>query len=121
MLSEFGKKVRKARIDAGVSMQQMALDLNTTASFLSGMETGRKKIPSEWVGVIERYFASRGIAVEGLGAAADVANSSVSLEGLTLEHQMLVAGFARVQSSSLTTEDVLAFKKFLQKIEGGKP
>lgn len=120
MLNEFGKKVRKARIDAGVTMNQMATDLNTTASFLSAMETGRKKIPAEWVGQIENYFVTKGVEVRGLGPAADVSNSSVSLEGLTREHQMLVAGFARVQSSSLTTEDVMGFKQLLQRIEGGK-
>lgn len=119
MLNDFGKKVRKARIDAGVTMNQMAIDLGTTASFLSAMETGRKKIPGEWVGAIERYLAEKGVRVEGLGAAADMSNSAVSLEGLSREHQMLVAGFARVQSSSLTPEDVQKFKGFLQQIERG--
>lgn len=118
MLNDFGKKVRKARIDADVTMNQMATDLNTTASFLSAMETGRKKVPGEWVGSIEQYFLAKGVTVDGLGAAADVSNSSVSLDGLSREHQMLVAGFARVQSSSLTAEDVLKFKGFLQQIEG---
>lgn len=120
MLNEFGKKVRKARIDADVSMNQMALDLETSASFLSAIETGRKKIPTEWVRVIEKYFKDKGVSVPGLGAAADLSNNSVSLDGLSREHQMLVAGFARVQSSSLTAEDVMKFKGFLQQIEGAR-
>lgn len=120
MLTEFGKKVRKARIDAGVTMMQMADDLKTTPSFLSAMETGRKKVPAEWVTKIEGFFSLRGIAVANLGAAADASNQSVSLEGLSREHQMLVAGFARVQSSSLSSEDVNAFKLLLQGLQGDK-
>lgn len=120
MLTEFGKKVRKARIDAELSMMQMATDLGTTPSFLSAMEVGRKKIPADWVTKIETYFARHGVHVEGLAIAADAANESVSLEGLSREHQMLVAGFARVQSSSLTTEDVNAFKRLLQGLHENK-
>jgi transcriptional regulator with XRE-family HTH domain len=120
MLTEFGKKVRKARIDAGVTMMQMADDLGTTPSFLSAMETGRKKVPTEWVAKIEGFFSLRGVNVANLGAAADASNQSVSLEGLSREHQMLVAGFARVQSSSLSSEDVNAFKRLLQGLQGDK-
>ena len=120
MLTEFGKKVRKARIDAGVTMMQMADDLSTTPSFLSAMETGRKKVPTEWVAKIEGFFSLRGVHVANLGAAADASNQSVSLEGLSREHQMLVAGFARVQSSSLSSEDVNAFKRLLQGLQGDK-
>jgi transcriptional regulator with XRE-family HTH domain len=120
MLTEYGKKVRKARIDAGVTMTQMATDLGTTPSFLSAMETGRKNVPAEWVGNVERYFKERGVSVSELGAAADASNQSVSLEGLSREHQMLVAGFARALSSSPSVEDVNAFKSLLQGIQGVK-
>lgn len=120
MLTEFGKKVRKARIDAGVTMMEMADALGTTPSFLSAMETGRKRVPTDWVAKIERYFALHGVEVTDLGSAADAANQSVSLEGLSREHQMLVAGFARVLSSSPSVEDVDAFKRLLQGIQGGR-
>lgn len=120
MLTEFGKRVRKARIDAGVTMMEMATELGTTPSFLSAMETGRKKVPAEWIGQIQAYFAGRGVEVADLGVAAEVSNRSVSLEGLSREHQMLVAGFARVLSSSPSFEDVDAFKRLLEGIQGGK-
>lgn len=119
MLTEFGKTVRKARIDAGVTMNQMAIELDTTASFLSAIETGRKKVPPDWISLIENYFDEKGVKVLNLGQAADVSNQSVSLEGLSSEHKMLVSGFARIQSSAMTAEDVMGFKQLLQKIEEG--
>lgn len=42
-LTEFGKAVRKARIDTGYTLLTMAKALGTTSAFLSGLETGSKK------------------------------------------------------------------------------
>jgi len=97
-ITEFGKAVRKARIDADVTLASMAEELGTTPSFLSAMEMGRKKIPDSWVALIESYFARKGTSVR-LRELADVANKSVNLEGLDPAQQMLVAGFARVNMS----------------------
>lgn len=120
MLNDFGKIVRKGRIDAGVTLLEMSESLGTTPAFLSGMETGRKKVPVAWVAKIEEYFAAKGVVVEDLRAAADVANKSVSLDGLSREHQMLVAGFARVQSSSISEQDINALKDLFAKFQGTK-
>ncbi|MFZ2160993.1 MAG: helix-turn-helix transcriptional regulator [Sideroxyarcus sp.] len=94
-LTEFGKVVRKARLDANVTMSDMATSLQVSSAFLSSLETGRKKVPEDWAKKISAYFKKRGVAVEELQAAADVSNKSVSLEGLSTTHQMLIAGFAR--------------------------
>lgn len=102
-ITEFGKVVRKARLDAEVSLLDMAEALDVSSAFLSGMETGRKKIATEWVAKIGSFFNSRGIRLQNLAEAADVSNKSVSLEGLPPAHQMLVAGFAR---ASLTQEEM---------------
>jgi transcriptional regulator with XRE-family HTH domain len=97
-ITEFGKAVRKARIDAGVTLASMADHFNTTPSFISAMEMGRKKIPADWVGKMESYFLGRGVSVK-LGALADVANKSVPIDGLSPDKQLLVASFARVNWS----------------------
>ena len=55
-ITEFGKAVRKGRIETGVSLSAMAAELGATPAFLSAMETGRKKIPAEWVAKIQAYF-----------------------------------------------------------------
>lgn len=97
-ITEFGKAIRKARIDADVTLASMAEELGTTPSFLSAMEMGRKKIPDAWVSLIETYFARKGASVR-LRELADVANKSINLDGLDPAQQMLVAGFARVNMS----------------------
>lgn len=94
-LSEFGKVVRKARLDTGTNISMMAETLGVSAAFLSGVETGRKKIPSDLVQKIQDFFSGRGQPLEALRELADVSNKSVSLEGLPPQQQMLIAGFAR--------------------------
>lgn len=115
-LTEFGALVRKARIDGRIrSLGQMAEELGVSAALLSGMETGRRRIGPEWVKRIESYFAAKGVAVLGLGEAADVANQTVSLEGLNPEHQMLLAAFARAQYMDQSA--VARFKELLTQVQ----
>lgn len=113
-ITEFGKAVRKARIDAdNVTLATMAKELQTTPSFLSALEMGRKKVPTEWVKKIEAFFHRHGVSVR-LGELADIANKNVSLEGLSPAQQMLVAGFARVnldEAEIAKFTELLAVKK----------
>lgn len=94
-LTEFGKAVRKGRIDVGESIVSMAEALQVSPAFLSGVETGRKKVPESLVPQVEAYFIRHGHPISNLAQLAAVSNKSVSLEGLSHSHQMLVAGFAR--------------------------
>lgn len=116
-INEFGKAVRKARLDAEVSLAAMAEELEVSSTFLSGMETGRKKISAEWVQKVENFFLRRQLDVPGLAEMADISNKSVSLEGLAPAHQSLIAGFAR---ASLSVEQVERFKEMLNSLNENK-
>lgn len=105
-LTLFGKAVRKARIDTGESISTMAEALKISPAFLSGVETGRKKVPDSLVKGIEQYLKQRNISIPNLTELASVSNKSVSLEGLTPQHQMLVAGFARASLDEQTLENM---------------
>src|SRR5690242_974753 len=94
-LTEFGSAVRKARIDARVTLKTMAAELEVTPAFLIGLEVGRKRISEEWLKKIEAFFAKRHVRIPKLQALADVANESVSLSGLSPAKQMFIAGFVR--------------------------
>ena len=98
-ISEYGKLVRKARIDAGVTMLDMARSIGVAPSYLSATEVGSKKRSPNFLEKVEKFFATRGMTISGLHEAADVSNRSVSLEGLSTAQQFLVAGFARVDMS----------------------
>ena len=56
MLTDFGRFLRKIRIDCGEIIKDMAEKLNVTASFLSAVETGKRNIPDHWTGAIVRLY-----------------------------------------------------------------
>ena len=118
-ITEFGKAVRKARIDCGETLTSMAESLRTTPSFLSAMETGRKKIPPAWVEKISDYFESRQNPIENIRQLAEVANESVPIDGLPLQQQMLVAGFAQSRFSAEQLKKIADLLEELQKAKDG--
>lgn len=59
-LSRFGKVVRKARIDADALLGDMADHMGVTPSYLSSIETGRRKLTQEVVDKAHAYFKSIG-------------------------------------------------------------
>jgi transcriptional regulator with XRE-family HTH domain len=116
-LTAFGKAVRKARVDIGQTLLSMAAELGTTASFLSAMETGRKKIGAQWIGKIGKFFEEKGHPIADLEQLAAVSNEAVPVDGLPLQQQMLVAGFAK---SSFTAEELKQIAQLLEKINKRK-
>lgn len=110
-LNRFGHEIRVARAKVGKTMMKMAEELGTKPSFLSAMETGRSKIPPTWVDKIDQYFKSLNSPVENIRELADAANKNVSVEGLSLQHQLLVSGFAK---SDLTQEQIQRAVEFLK-------
>lgn len=65
-LTEFGKFLRKLRIDNGELLKDMAIKLNVTPSFLSMVETGRRNIPKKWGEEIEKIYSLNLIQKEEL-------------------------------------------------------
>lgn len=117
--TEFGKIVRMARLEAGVKLNEMAAALSVSPAFLSGLETGRKKISDEWLKKIAMYVRNDlKVAAPSLETAAVVANKNVNLEGLSPQHQMLVAGFARIKEMDPETE--ARFRELLVAASGGE-
>ncbi|OCG32932.1 MULTISPECIES: helix-turn-helix domain-containing protein [Orbaceae] len=116
-LTEFGKVVRKARIDTGYTLLTMSKELKTTPAYLSGLETGLKKIPKNWVEKIEDFFKSKNHEIVNLQALADVSNETVTISDLPLQQQMLIAGFAR---SPFTAEELRRFADLLETINKNK-
>ncbi len=112
-LTEFGKAVRKARIDTGFTLLTMAEKLGTSPAFLSGMETGSKKIPDKWVNAIQSLFVEHGYEIPNLDLLANVSNETVSISGLPHQQQMLLGGFAK---SEFTQEQLTAFAELLADI-----
>jgi transcriptional regulator with XRE-family HTH domain len=56
MLTEFGKEMRKIRLDLGITLFEMAQKTGVSSSFLSAVETGKKPVPADYVDVLSEKF-----------------------------------------------------------------
>ncbi|EAA6844348.1 helix-turn-helix domain-containing protein [Salmonella enterica] len=112
-VNEFGRAVRIARLKTNHTLLTMSEKLGTTPAYLSGMETGRKKISKKWVKKIYDFFYCEGIEIESLQELADISNEYVDLDGLSQQQKMLVAGFAK---SPLTPDVLKKIAELLRKV-----
>ena len=116
-LTDFGKFIRKYRIDKGLVLKQMADALEVSSAFLSGIETGSKPLPIN----IEKKIASRFTFTkeeeQSLYQAADKTRKQVTIPvpENSLD-QGLVGAFCR-NFENLTEEQK---KKINQLLNGGK-
>jgi transcriptional regulator with XRE-family HTH domain len=80
MLTPYGKAVRKHRIDAGLTLRQMAKKLSVSPAFLSATETGRKDVP---IPLIEKISDLLGLDQQervALQAAAETSRRAIKVE-----------------------------------------
>ena len=114
-ITEYGKIVRKARIDADLTMLDMAEDLGVSSAYLSALEVGRKRIPSDFLGKVIGYLKGKVPTLDTgrLRDAVAISNNSIPVEGLSVDHQFLVAGFAR---TNMSQADINDFQNLLAKV-----
>jgi len=117
-ITDFGKRIREARFQARVSLRSMSTALGVSPAFLSGIETGREKIPMDIVGRIASFFSRHDHPVneQELHKLAMLANQSVPLSDLPPLQQMLVAGFA---SSDFSGKQLEKFASLLASMHEG--
>ncbi|RTL35396.1 MAG: XRE family transcriptional regulator [Rhodocyclaceae bacterium] len=105
MLTELGKELRKLRIDRGLTMMDMAGELGYSTAMLSGIETGRKRVPEDVVDRLMRAYPDLGARRDQFEALVNLANreARVSLSNATTEDAELVTELAR-RFSTLSNE-----------------
>lgn len=115
MLTPFGKTIRKARIDTGETLSSMAKGVKKTVSFLSAIETGVKKIPTELIPVIRSYLIEKGANpqdLENLESDAMLSNQQINLQAMDSNKQKAIVAFAK---SELTPSQIDEIMKLLKK------
>lgn len=56
MLTEFGRELRKLRLDRDEYLKDMADKLDVSVAYLSAVETGKRKIPDNFVDKIVKAY-----------------------------------------------------------------
>lgn len=96
-LTNYGKLVRKFRIEIEASTKNMADALNVTSAYLSALETGKKNVPDSFLEKVRDYFYDAGINNKLLEELKEAAFNSQKTFELAPEQKdrELVAAFAR--------------------------
>ncbi|TYQ14838.1 UNVERIFIED_CONTAM: hypothetical protein Cloal_1221 [Acetivibrio alkalicellulosi] len=106
MLTEFGKILRKIRIDNCELLKDMADKLSVTPSYLSAVETGKRNVPEDWP---DQLFKLYSLDIKDKDLLEEAAYNSklqlkLNLDKLNNKDKNLALSFAR-EFQELTTID----------------
>ena len=96
-MTEFGKLLKKIRIDCGELLYHMAKKLEVSSSFLSAVENGTKPVPLEWPQRIGQLYDLDEETVQKLTRTAEDTTKQIRipLENASTEKRSLAMSFAR--------------------------
>lgn len=118
MLTDFGRFLRKIRIDCGEILKDMAEKLNVSAAYLSAVEMGKRNIPEQWVNRISELYNLSEEEKSKLNDAADNSAKSITLnfDNISNSHKETAILFAR-EFENVDTETLDKIKKLLRNTE----
>lgn len=80
MITNFGKELRKIRVDHNEILKDMAEHLQVSSSFLSAVEVGKKSVPDNWVGIIADEYGLSDVDRQHLCILAEDAVKSIKID-----------------------------------------
>ncbi|WP_462383334.1 helix-turn-helix domain-containing protein [Pseudomonas sp. Marseille-QA0892] len=116
MLTEIGKFLRKARIDRGLLLKDMAEGVGVSAAHLSTIETGKRHLTQDLILRLGHYLGIRQGSGEfaELEKAALLSRGQVEIEtrGRSVKHQEVALAFSR-QFDEMDSSDIDKILKVL--------
>lgn len=118
MLTDFGRFLRKLRIDSGEILKDMAEKLNVSASYLSAVEMGKRNIPNQWVDKISELYNLSELEKSSLNDAVDNSAKSITLsfDNISNSQKETAILFAR-EFENVDTETLEKIQKLLKNME----
>ena len=119
MLTEFGKVLRKIRIDNDEILKDMANKLNVTVSYLSAVENGKREVPNSWVDKIITEYQLSGNEIRNLKDALYNSKNEVSinLSCLNDNKKQAAIAFAR-EFDEFTDDEIKDILNMLKRMKG---
>lgn len=119
-MTPFGKRVRELRAARGVTLKQMAADLEISQAYLSSLEHGRRGRPTEALVVqICEYFNLIWDDFEEMHRLAAISHPRVTVDtaGLSPAHTALANALAE-RISGLSEDEANAIRAELDRLSG---
>lgn len=120
MITEYGKFLRKLRIDQGQTLKIMAEKLGISSAFLSAVENGKKKIPKTWETKLATEYELNGEQLEELRRSQQDSQQLIEINLETLSEAQKDTAFAFARSlEKFDTQDLSKLANFFSKIQEG--
>lgn len=115
MLTQFGKLLRKYRIEHNLILKEMADTLNIPSSYLSAIEMGRKTITKEFLNKLYKAYSFSDLEKQQFNEAAELSAGSIKLDlnNASLNQRNMVLSFAR-KFDNLSEETVKKIMDYLK-------
>ena len=116
MLTNFGKTLRKLRIDHNELLKDMAKNLNVTVAYLSAVENGNREVPDGWIDALTNSYNLSLIEKKELQSCAYKDKNSLKIDLLNIkeEEKQLALAFAR-SFKTLTDEEMKTLTNFFDR------
>ena len=115
LVSEYGKTLRKIRIDKGLTMAQMAKAIGITSAYLSTIERGKRNIPKSLTQNVINHYKLSNEQVAELQEAEYLSMDSfeIDLSDVDLDKKTLVFTIAK-NLKNMTCEQVEMIKNIVE-------
>ena len=112
--TEYGKAVRKYRIDTGKTTKEMADYLDCTVSYLSAVEVGNKEVTESLLDNTIKFFKKYGVDASDLKSKALLSKRSLEMtwEDFSIDDKQIALSFARTLPE-MTASEKQRLKKIL--------
>lgn len=116
MLTEFGKVLRKIRIDRQELLRDMAGTLGVSVAYLSAVENGKRNAPVSWINKIILEYHLDSAEAKQLRNAFDESQEEIkiSLQHVSSQQRNTVISFAKALEG-LSDEELEKIMKVIQK------
>ena len=114
--TNFGKLLRKLRIDHNQILLDMAKKLEVTASYLSAVENGKRNVPEDWLMKIRELYSLTEDEEKQLRNAADEQIKIVKINTVDCDsaRKNTVLAFAR-RINELSEDELESLRKILNR------
>lgn len=116
MLTNFGKALRKIRIENDELLKDMASKLNVTVAYLSAVENGNREVPDSWIDILSKAYD---LTIDEKRQIQSYAyekkeNLKICLSDINQDEKELALAFART-FKELSDEDRKKLKSFFER------
>lgn len=112
MATEFGKLLRKIRVEYDMILKEMASVLGVSSAYLSSVENGKRNVPVEWFDTLEEKYNLNREKMEELAFVSNK-TATINIEHTTTEANETLYSFAR-KLKSLDTNKLEKINRILK-------